>query len=547
MGILTLIIFLPLLGIPLILALPNSAADFRRWICAGISLIQLIICAILFFNFQAAETTEIASISSYQYVESIPWISLKLGQFGNFTTTYLIGIDGISLLMLSISSLVLFLASIASNEIKTMTKGYFSLFLLLNTAIMGVFCSLDLFLFYIFYEFMLLPLYFLVGIWGGMNRKFAAIKFFLYTFIGSVFMLLVILGLYFSYASPETGEYTFNILYLMDSANIIPDSLLSVNSLAAEIWGKSARLIAFVTLFIAFAIKVPIVPFHTWLPDAHVEAPTPISMILAGILLKVGAYGIIRICYGIFPEMALHLAFPIGIIGVISIIYGGLNALAQKDLKRMIAYSSVSHMGFVILGIASLTAEGLNGAIYQMVSHGILSPMLFFCVGIIYVRTKERNIDAFKGLNSVMPKFTFFVGLAFFASLGLPGFSGFIGEMLTLLGAFISDGVNSLLPRWMAMVSILGILLGAGYFLWTFQRMFLGPFWIKNSEWKEKLQDLKAVEWVVLTPLALLTLVLGIVPNLIFSLSENAVFSLIENIMSEGRENLNMMNYLFKW
>src|SRR5690606_25814266 len=241
-----------------------------------------------------------------------------------------------------------------------------------------------------------------------------------------------------------------------------------------NVLGVPARLVGFIVLFIAFAIKVPIVPLHTWLPDAHVEAPTPISIILAGILLKIGGYGIIRICYSIFPDMAALTNWWLALIGIVSIIYGALNALAQKDLKRMIAYSSVSHMGFVLLGVASLTAEGVSGAIFQMISHGFLSAALFFMVGVLYDRVHDRYIYNFRGLASIMPKYTAYVAIAFFASLGLPGFSAFIGEAFVIIGAFNAESMATGIPRWMAIAGSIGILLSAAYFLWTLQRMFFG-------------------------------------------------------------------------
>jgi len=267
------------------------------------------------------------------------------------------------------------------------------------------------------------------------------------------------------------------------------------------------------------------VPLHTWLPDAHVEAPTPVSIILAGVLLKVGGYGIIRICMGIFPEVAVSGAFWLGLLGVISIIYGALNALAQRDLKRLIAYSSVSHMGFVLLGLASLTAEGVSGAMMQMVSHGFLSSMLFFLVGIIYDRVHDRDIYNFRGLATTMPQYTTFVMIAFFASLGLPGFSAFVAEAFTLAGTFKSDSV----PHWMAVCGSVGILLSAAYFLWTLQRMFFGKELLKGGDsWKQALTGLKVREKLALFPLAALALALGVMPSLIFSKINDSVLALIE-------------------
>ena len=377
---------------------------------------------------------------------------------------------------------------------------------------------------------MLLPLYFLIGIWGGIRREYAAIKFFLYTLFGSVFMLLVIIGLYFSVINPATGNHTFNMILMMDPANYSDGSIFSVIA-KNNVFGISARLLAFIVLFIAFAIKVPIVPLHTWLPDAHVEAPTPVSIILAGLLLKVGGYGIIRVCYSIFPDAAMLSAWWIGLIGVISIIYGALNALAQTDLKRLIAYSSVSHMGFVLLGIASATTEGVSGAMLQMISHGGLSAMLFFLVGMIYERVQDREISNFRGLAEIMPQFTAFVIVAFFASLGLPGFSAFMAEAFTLIGAFTSEQVNGLIPRWMSVVASIGILLSAAYFLWTLQRMFFGQPRLKGGEdWLSKLSDVNSREKLALIPLAVLALALGIFPSLLFDKMNASVLAFVQLI-----------------
>jgi NADH-quinone oxidoreductase subunit M len=477
-GVLSWITFFPLIGIPIILFLPKDRPNLIRWTGGLVSAVPLVLGIWLFVNFDRGT-------AGLQFVERATWIQA-------FNIEYFLGIDGLSVPMVLLTVLLSFLCMFASWGISKMVKGYYCMFLLLQTGMTGVFCALDFFLFFVFWEVMLLPMYFLIGIWGGPRREYEAIKFFIYTLLGSVLMLLSMIALYFMH-----DPHTFDMTRLWAEAGV---------------YGRTFQLVVYVALFIGFAIKVPVFPFHTWLPDAHVEAPTAISVILAGILLKMGTYGMLRISYPILPIATTHFAYALAVLGVINILYGALCAMAQKDLKKLVAYSSISHMGYCLLGMAALTPAGMNGAVLQMFNHGTTTAMLFLLVGVIYDRAHHRDIEGFGGLAHQMPVFTGIVALAFFASLGLPGLRGFISEALVLLGAFP-------VFKTLTILAVVGIVLTAGYFLWTIQRMFLG----KLNEKYKSLPDINGRELFTLVPLAIIIIVLGVWPMPVLNLMSRSL------------------------
>lgn len=514
--ILSLITFLPVLGMLIIMFLPKTQTQVIKSLTLLITSVQLVLAVLILANYNYA-AGGINDASSFQFIERFTWIDISgFSWIGKIKIDYFLGIDGLSVPMVLLTAIITFVATLSSWKIDKSVKGYFALFLLLDTGMMGVFVALDFFLFYIFWELMLLPMYFLIGIWGGPRREYAAIKFFLYTLLGSVFILLVMIGLYFSTMetmADGTKIFTFNMLSMMDAGNFTATGILS------PLNPSNLRFIAYIALFIGFAIKIPMFPFHTWLPDAHVEAPTAISVILAGVLLKMGTYGIIRICFPIFPDITHQLVWYIALFGMINIIYGALCAMAQKDFKKLIAYSSVSHMGFVMLGLASLNTIGLSGAILQMFNHGTITAMLFLSVGVIYDRAHTRGIEDFGGLANQMPIYSGFTTLAFFAAIGLPGLSGFVSEAFVFLGAF---GVESI--RVITIISTLGILLGAGYMLWTFQRVYLGNL---KDKWSS-LKDLTFREYAMLVPLSVIIIFLGVYPAAMLNLMNASVNAMVK-------------------
>ena len=492
--VLTWMTFLPLLGMVVILCLPAGNHALIKQTALGFTLPTLGLGIWLFATFDRGAT-------SFQYVDRVPWIA-------SYHIEYFVGIDGLSIAMVLLTALLCPLCVLASWGIDKGVKGYFALFLLLETGMLGVFVALDFFLFYVFWEVMLLPMYFLIGIWGGARREYAAIKFFLYTFAGSVLLLLSILVLYFG-----TEPHTFAMTELMQRSGS---------------FGIERQHLLWLALFVAFAIKIPAFPFHTWLPDAHVEAPTAISVILAGVLLKMGTYGILRINYGILPAATADLAFwLLAALGTFNIVYGALCAMAQTDLKKLVAYSSISHMGYVMLGMAAFTPQGINGAVLQMFNHGTITAMLFLLVGVIYDRAHHRNIDGFGGLAGIMPVYTGVTALAFFAAMGLPGLSGFISEVLVLLGAW---------QRYpgLTVVAASAIVLTAGYLLWTLQRVWLGA----PNEKYLGLAEINARELVTLLPLAAIVVVLGVYPHAVLDLINTSLLHLNEIVKAGAATGL---------
>lgn len=540
---LSLLTFIPLLGLPLMALLPARQDRLHRWLALGLTLLQLLLVlgGILPAHLVGSEPVNGMALS---VVEQYRWIEVELGGLGLIKIDYVMGIDGLGFMLVLLTAIVMPITVLSSWQITQRPRAYFMLLMLLDTSLLGVFVSLDFLLFYIFYELMLLPMFFLIGVWGGAKREYAALKFFIYTLFGSVFMLLVLIGLLFSFVDPEAstlaGEpvYTLNLTHMMtvgaegQIANLVPGSVFDFGQ---QILGYDSRLLAFLVLFVAFAIKLPMVPLHTWLPDAHVEAPTPVSVVLAAVLLKVGGYGLLRLGFGLFPEASAHFAWVIGLLGVISIVYGALVAMGQTDLKRLIAYSSVSHMGYVLLGLASLEVIGLTGAALQLFTHGLTSALLFLLVGVIYDRVHDRTIAHFRGLWSLMPWYSFFVLVGFFASLGLPGFAPFISEVMVFMGAFTGAAKTSVLPFWMPIVGTLGILFGAVYYLRTYRQMFFGQFDPEGeSTWRPKLTDLAPREHLMLGVLALLILLFGLFPSLIIDLMDADMARGVETVRGNG-------------
>jgi NADH-quinone oxidoreductase subunit M len=539
------LVFLPAI-VALVIAFLPARGDTIKRISLATTVVVFFMTLAMIFGWSQVQFK--SGTEGMQNIFSIKWIP-------SFNIQYLLGTDGISFPLVVLTAFLSVLCMWASWPIKKHEKAYCILFLLLETGMLGVFCALDFFLFYVFWEVMLLPMYFLIGIWGGPRKEYAAIKFFLYTLVGSVLMLIAILMLYFnsdlrelrdlpiakiaatgvvdlkldeaaqqaewqSIVSATTPQHTFNILALQligQHTNLFTDPTW---------WGHSLQWWAFLLLFIGFAIKVPSVPLHTWLPDAHVEAPTPISMILAGVLLKMGGYGIIRICYPICPAGGYELAYFVCLVGVVSMVYGAFAAMAQTDFKRLVAYSSVSHMGYVVLGLGVWSAwqptqynpdywkMGMNGAMFQMIAHGISSAGMFFLVGVVYDRVHHRNLNEFGGLFAKMPIYSGIAVGIFFAGLGLPGLCGFIGEVFVVLSVWnYSTGL--------AIISAAVVILTAGYILWAIQRVYLGAEY--KGPHPEALTPMTLREFGIAAPLLALAIFFGVNPQALLNYMQPSV------------------------
>jgi NADH-quinone oxidoreductase subunit M len=497
---LSFIVFLPLVGALLVLLVPNrddQRSPLVRQLGLVISLVVFFFTLLLWAKFDGTS-------ADFQFVEHAPWIPA-------FGIDYHVGVDGISLLLIVLTGFLTPISLLSSWEsVEKKTKEFTFFVLALEAAMLGVFVSLDLFLFYVFWDAMLIPMYFLIGIWGYDRRIYAAIKFMLYTMAGSVLMLVAILGLAYLH-SEATGGYSFDYLKLL-TLEIAPST---------QYW-------FFLAFAVAFAIKVPLFPFHTWLPDAHVEAPTAGSVILAGVLLKMGTYGLIRFAFPLFPDAAAHFAPLLAVLAVVGIVYGALVAMVQPDMKKLVAYSSVSHLGFVVLGICAWNMNGLQGAVYQMVAHGVSTGGLFLMVGMLSDRRHTRLIAEYGGLKAVVPRLSAAFLVITLSSIGLPSLNGFIGEFLVLLGTFRWE------PRY-AVFAATGVILSAVYMLWMVQRVYYGEV---TSEKNERLPDLSAREWAVIAPVIAVAIFMGLAPNVFLRPTSAALEKAVQRVEQSRTQNV---------
>jgi NADH-quinone oxidoreductase subunit M len=493
-GLLTAVVFVPAAAALLLLLVPRGQEMVLRAGALGAAVLTFLLSVPLWARFDGDSP-------DWQFEEFLKWMpGLGVG--------YHVGIDGISVLLVLLTTLLTPVALLSAwHAIEDRTKEFVVAMLLLETGMLGVFVALDLFLFFVFWEAMLIPMYFIIGVWGGAQRVYAAVKFVLYTMVGSALMLVAILVLYYQHGA-ATGVYTFDVPTL--SRFVVPPGL--------------AQNLMFLAFGLAFAIKVPLFPFHTWLPDAHVEAPTAGSVILAGVLLKMGTYGFLRFCLPLFPDASLEFGPLVYALAVVGIVYGALVSTVQPDLKKLVAYSSVSHLGFVMLGLFTLTPQGLVGAIIQMVNHGLSTGALFLMVGMIYERRHTRLIADFGGLWAVIPAFSALFMIVCLSSVGLPGLNGFVGEFLILVGAF---QVNA----WLAAAAMTGIIFAAVYLLWMYQRVVFGEL---RHEENRRLRDLTPREWALLAPILVLIVWIGVYPKAFTARTEATVQALIAQVESKA-------------
>ena len=493
-NLLTYLLFSPLAGALILLFIGRTKFNTMRWIALLTTLVTFALSLVLFFRFDAAD-------GGFQFFQDVAWIdAIDVG--------YRVGVDGISLLLVMLTAFIMPISVIASWSIKHRVKEYFVFLLLLEVGMIGVFLALDMFLFYIFWEAMLIPMYFIIGVWGGKERIYAAVKFFLFTMVGSLLMLVAIIWIGV-HASHTIGHFTTDLQVLYEISPAIPLGLQS--------W-------MFLAFALSFLIKVPLFPLHTWLPDAHVEAPTAGSVILAGVLLKMGTYGLIRFCLPLFPAATYEYMTLICVLAVIGIIYGALVAMVQTDVKKLIAYSSVSHLGFIVLGIFALTEEAMQGSIIHMVNHGLSTGALFLLVGMIYERRHTRMIVDFGGIAKVMPVFAAFFLFISLSSIGLPGLNGFVGEFLILLGAFQSQALDS---YWYAILAATGVILAAVYMLWMYQRVMLGEL---DKPENKALIDINGRELATLIPIALFVVWIGVYPSTFLNKTELSGQRVLEQV-----------------
>jgi NADH-quinone oxidoreductase subunit M len=501
-SLLTYLVLIPLIGSFLILFIKKEQGNLIRYAALAISTIAFLLSLVIYFQFDSAN-------SDFQFINKIEWIK-------GLNIQYHVGIDGMSLLLVLLTTFLTPLTLISSwSSIQEKVKEFTFFFLMLEVGMLGVFVSLDLFLFYIFWEAMLIPMYFIIGIWGGKERVYAAVKFFIYTMFGSLLMLVAIVWLAV-YAIGPLGYFTTNLIELYKVAPQIPMNI--------QIW-------MFLAFAFSFAIKVPLFPLHTWLPDAHVQAPTAGSVILAGVLLKMGTYGLLRFNLPLFPEASIAAAPYISILAVIGIIYGALVAMVQTDIKKLVAYSSVSHLGFVVLGIFAMTQESVQGAIIQMVNHGLSTGALFLLVGVIYERTHTREISDYGGIAKLVPFFAFALLFASLSSVGLPGLNGFVGEFLILLGSFQSPILNS---WWFTVFAASGVIFAAVYLLWMYQRVVFGE--VKNQK-LVGLKDMNAREIFVLAPIFILIVWIGIYPGTFLKVSDRSTAKVVKQMYNPVKVN----------